>query len=37
MSEDYAEDALKAVVAWRRFAELLVYDKADQTFSLEAA
>jgi NitT/TauT family transport system ATP-binding protein len=37
MSEDYAEDTLKAVVAWCRFAELFVYDEADQTFSLEAA
>jgi NitT/TauT family transport system ATP-binding protein len=37
MSEDYAEDTLKAVVAWCRFAELFTYDEADQTFSLEAA
>jgi NitT/TauT family transport system ATP-binding protein len=37
MSEDYAEDTLKAVVAWCRFAELFAYDEADQTFSLEAA
>jgi NitT/TauT family transport system ATP-binding protein len=37
MSEDYAEDTLKAVVAWCRFAELFVYDEADQTFSLEEA
>ena len=37
MSEAYAEDTLKAVVAWCRFAELFVYDEADQTFSLEAA
>jgi NitT/TauT family transport system ATP-binding protein len=37
MSEDYAEDTLKAVVAWCRFAELFVYDEADQTFSLEPA
>jgi NitT/TauT family transport system ATP-binding protein len=37
MSEDYAEETLKAVVAWCRFAELFVYDEADQTFSLEAA
>jgi NitT/TauT family transport system ATP-binding protein len=37
MSEDYAEDTLKAVVDWCRFAELFVYDEADQTFSLEAA
>jgi len=37
MSEDYAEDTLKAVVSWCRFAELFVYDEADQTFSLEPA
>jgi NitT/TauT family transport system ATP-binding protein len=37
MSQDYAEDTLKAVVAWCRFAELFVYDEADQTFSLEEA
>jgi NitT/TauT family transport system ATP-binding protein len=37
MSEDYAEDTLKAVVAWCRFAELFIYDEADQSFSLEAA
>jgi NitT/TauT family transport system ATP-binding protein len=37
MSEDYAEDTLKAVVDWCRFAELFIYDEADQTFSLEAA
>jgi len=37
MSEDYAEETLKAVVDWCRFAELFVYDEADQSFSLEAA
>jgi NitT/TauT family transport system ATP-binding protein len=37
MSEDYAEDTLKAVVDWSRFAELFVYDEGDQTFSLEPA
>jgi NitT/TauT family transport system ATP-binding protein len=37
MSEDYAEDTLKAVVDWCRFAELFAYDEADQTFSLEDA
>jgi NitT/TauT family transport system ATP-binding protein len=37
MSEDYAEETLKAVVAWCRFAELFTYDEADQTFSLEEA
>ena len=37
MSEGYAEETLKAVVGWCRFAELFAYDEADQTFSLEAA
>jgi NitT/TauT family transport system ATP-binding protein len=37
MSEDYAEETLKAVVGWCRYAELFTYDEADQTFSLEAA
>jgi NitT/TauT family transport system ATP-binding protein len=37
MSEDYAEETLKAVVAWCRFAELFTYDEAEQTFSLEPA
>ncbi|HWF77540.1 MAG TPA: nitrate/sulfonate/bicarbonate ABC transporter ATP-binding protein [Caulobacteraceae bacterium] len=37
MSEDYAEDTLKAVVDWGRFAELFSYDEADQTFELEEA
>jgi NitT/TauT family transport system ATP-binding protein len=37
MSEAYAEDTLKAVVDWSRFAELFVYDEGDQTFSLEPA
>jgi NitT/TauT family transport system ATP-binding protein len=37
MSEDYAENTLKAVVAWCRFAELFAYDEADQSFSLEPA
>ncbi|MGH6958500.1 MAG: AAA-associated domain-containing protein, partial [Caulobacteraceae bacterium] len=37
MSEDYAGDTLRAVVGWCRFAELFVYDEADQTFSLESA
>ena len=37
MSEDYAEETLKAVVDWCRFAELFTYDEADQTFALEDA
>ncbi|HEX3407551.1 MAG TPA: nitrate/sulfonate/bicarbonate ABC transporter ATP-binding protein [Caulobacteraceae bacterium] len=37
MSEDYAEDTLKAVIDWGRFSELFTYDEADQTFELEEA
>ena len=37
MSEDYAEETLKAVVDWSRFAELFTYDEADHTFALEEA
>jgi NitT/TauT family transport system ATP-binding protein len=37
MSEGYAEETLKAVVDWCRFAELFTYDEADQTFALEEA
>jgi NitT/TauT family transport system ATP-binding protein len=37
MSEDYAEETMRAVVAWCRFAEIFSYDEADQTFSLEPA
>ena len=37
MSEDYAEETLRAVVDWGRFAELFSYDEADQAFALEEA
>jgi NitT/TauT family transport system ATP-binding protein len=37
MSEGYAEETLKAVVDWGRFAELFSYDESDQTFELEEA
>jgi len=37
MSEGYAEETLKAVVDWGRFAELFTYDEAGQAFALEAA
>jgi len=37
MSEDYAEETLKAVVDWGRFAELFSYDEAAQAFALEEA
>ena len=35
MSPDYAEDTLRTVVAWGRYAELLSYDEEAEQFSLE--
>jgi NitT/TauT family transport system ATP-binding protein len=35
MSPDYAEDTLRTVIAWGRFAELLSYDEDAEQFSLE--
>ncbi len=35
MSEDAAETALRAVIAWGRYAELFAYDEQSQKFSLE--
>jgi NitT/TauT family transport system ATP-binding protein len=35
MSEDYADETLKTVVSWGRYAELFAYDEQSQTFSLE--
>ncbi|WP_237153676.1 ABC transporter ATP-binding protein [Oryzibacter oryziterrae] len=35
MSEDYADETLKAVVSWARYAELFAYDDAAEMFSLE--
>jgi NitT/TauT family transport system ATP-binding protein len=35
MSPDYAEDTLRTVIAWGRFAELLSYDEEAEQFSLE--
>jgi len=35
MSEDYADETLKAVVSWGRYAELFAYDEQSETFSLE--
>ncbi|MCM2291532.1 nitrate/sulfonate/bicarbonate ABC transporter ATP-binding protein [Allorhizobium sp. BGMRC 0089] len=34
MSEDYAEETLKAVVSWGRYAELFAYDEHSEMFSL---
>ena len=35
MSPDYAEDTLRTVIAWGRFAELFSYDEEAEQFSLE--
>jgi NitT/TauT family transport system ATP-binding protein len=35
MSPDYAEDTLRTVIAWGRYAELFSYDEEEAQFSLE--
>jgi NitT/TauT family transport system ATP-binding protein len=35
MSPEYAEDTLRAVISWGRYAELFSYDEEAQQFSLE--
>jgi len=35
MAEDAAQETLRAVISWARFAELFSYDKEGETFSLE--
>jgi len=35
MSEEFAEETLKAVIDWGRYAELFAYDEQGQAFSLE--
>jgi NitT/TauT family transport system ATP-binding protein len=35
MSEDYADETLKTIVSWGRFAELFAYDEQSELFSLE--
>jgi len=35
MSPDYAEDTLRTIIAWGRYAELLSYDEEAEQFSLE--
>lgn len=37
MSEDYAEETLKAVTSWARYAELFTYDDEAETFEFEDA
>jgi len=35
MSEDYADETLKTIVSWGRYAELFAYDEQSEMFSLE--
>ena len=35
MSPDYAEDTLRTVIGWGRYAELFSYDEEAEQFSLE--
>jgi NitT/TauT family transport system ATP-binding protein len=35
MSESYADETLKTIVSWGRYAELFAYDEQSETFSLE--
>jgi NitT/TauT family transport system ATP-binding protein len=35
MSEEDADDTLKTIVSWGRYAELFAYDEHAETFSLE--
>ena len=35
MTEDAAEETLRAIISWARFAELFSYDDESETFSLE--
>jgi NitT/TauT family transport system ATP-binding protein len=35
MAEDAAEETLRAVISWGRFAELFSYDKESEMFNLE--
>ena len=37
MSPDYAEETLRAVITWGRYAELFSYDEEADQFSLEEA
>jgi len=35
MSEDYADETLRTIVSWGRYAELFSYDEQSESFSLE--
>jgi NitT/TauT family transport system ATP-binding protein len=35
MSEEYADETLRTIVSWARYAELFAYDEQSETFSLE--
>jgi NitT/TauT family transport system ATP-binding protein len=35
MSEEQADETLKTIISWARYAELFAYDEQSETFSLE--
>ena len=35
MSPDYAEETIKSVVTWARYAEAFAYDEGSELFTLE--
>ena len=35
MAEDQADETLKTIVSWGRYAELFAYDEQSESFSLE--
>ena len=35
MSEEYADETMKTIVSWGRYAELFAYDEQSELFSLE--
>ncbi len=35
MSEEYADETMRTIVSWGRYAELFAYDEQSETFSLE--
>ena len=35
MSEDYADETLRAVIGWGRYAEVFAYDEPADLFSLD--
>ena len=37
MSEEFAQETMRAVIQWGRYAELFAYDDESRAFSLEDA